>query len=122
MGYELGWRLIEHPGLRSAVCGFVFDTVNTSTANVFFEFVLFDDITQVGAAADPVSLLDNPSVHVYQVEASVGPGGTVDRAKIGIPGRNKFLSVIGIGHDQFCLFYKSPSPRAKRQSRLPSTD
>ena len=50
MGYELGWRLIEHPGLRTAFCGFVFDTVNTAAPNVLFEFVLFDNTKNEGLA------------------------------------------------------------------------
>ena len=78
----MGW--VERP-VSAALGGFVNDAVDASAADVFIEAVIFDDGAEVRPLADPVAFLDDPAVHVDDVEATVWAGGGIDWAEIGIP-------------------------------------
>lgn len=83
------------------------ESVDTSVLDVLIEAVFIDDRSEVALWFGPVSLLDDTSIHVDDVEGSVWSGDHVYRAEVRVSGADEFAFLVGVAElgDAVVYFY-----------------
>src|ERR1051325_9926929 len=78
---QVFWRFIQHRGHWPRFFILVDDLINTSSRSELVVALGLDDTTEVAAFANPVPLLDDPPIHVYDVQCAIRTRSRVNRSE-----------------------------------------
>ena len=98
--HQLCGRFLEHLRLWARFVIFMDQTPNAAAADGFIELVLLDDLAQVGALSHPVAFLNDASVHIHDVERTIGRGHRVDRPEVGVRRADEFRFRVRIAQER----------------------
>ena len=112
VGDELGGGFGVHPWLRARLGGFVDEAPDSAVTEDILESVLFDHLAEIGSTSDPISFLNNPAIHIDDVERSIGGVGEIDRSEASVCGAKElgFCFLIGVaegGEAVFDIYFRT---------------
>ena len=102
--HELRRGFIQHVWLWAGFEILVRETQDAAFADVVLKAIFFNLATQEAAFLDPVAFLDDPAIHVHDVDGAIRPSGHVHGAEVRVGAADELRLTVRIGHGGDTIF------------------